>query len=174
MGLGDHPKTFLLKALCCQSTPSPLKVRGWVGGGWWPRAFYCQHWDWRVSILDSRFSILYSPFYSQVPSPSPSRLTILSDHLHTALLLVPLMSWERWLRNTPSAELYLNRNHYFDVRPFGLNLSSIFFSIFYAGSHSHSKVIKGFEELTLVGVGAKNTSSCLFTKLSTRFLLDLS
>ena len=33
MGLGDHPKTFLLKALCCQSPPSPLKVRG-GGGGW--------------------------------------------------------------------------------------------------------------------------------------------
>ena len=31
MGFGDHPKTFLLKALCCQSAPSPLKV---VGGGW--------------------------------------------------------------------------------------------------------------------------------------------
>ena len=30
MGLGDHPKTFLQKALCCQSTPSLLKV----GGGW--------------------------------------------------------------------------------------------------------------------------------------------
>ena len=31
MGLGDHPKTFLLKALCCQATPSWLKVGGW----WW-------------------------------------------------------------------------------------------------------------------------------------------
>ena len=30
MGLGDHPETFLLKALCCQSAPSWLKV----GGGW--------------------------------------------------------------------------------------------------------------------------------------------
>ena len=59
--------------------------------------FYCQHWDWVVSILDSPFSILFlgsrsqvpgprsqvpsprsqvpSP-KSQVPSPSPSRLTI--------------------------------------------------------------------------------------------------
>ena len=33
MGLGDHPKTFLLKALCCQSAPSPLKVVGGGGGG---------------------------------------------------------------------------------------------------------------------------------------------
>ena len=35
MGLGDHPKTFLLKALSCQSAPSWLKVMGgcwWVGG----------------------------------------------------------------------------------------------------------------------------------------------
>ena len=29
MGKGDHPNTFLLKALCCQSAPSWLKVRGW-------------------------------------------------------------------------------------------------------------------------------------------------
>ena len=35
-------------------------------------------------------------------------------HLHTALLLVPLMSWERWLRKTPSAELYLNRKHWLE------------------------------------------------------------
>ena len=32
MGLGDHPETFLLKALCCQSPPSWLKV---MGGWWW-------------------------------------------------------------------------------------------------------------------------------------------
>ncbi len=31
MGLGDHPETFLLKALCCQSSPSGSKVVG----GWW-------------------------------------------------------------------------------------------------------------------------------------------
>ena len=29
MGLGDHPKTFLLKALCCQPPPWWLKVRRW-------------------------------------------------------------------------------------------------------------------------------------------------
>ena len=33
MGRGDHPKTFLLKALCCQITPSWLKVMWWVVGG---------------------------------------------------------------------------------------------------------------------------------------------
>ena len=33
MGKGDHPKTFLLKALYCQSTPSWLKVWGWVALG---------------------------------------------------------------------------------------------------------------------------------------------
>ena len=40
MGLGDHPETFLLKALCCQITPSWLKV---MGGGWWwgPPGLYC-------------------------------------------------------------------------------------------------------------------------------------
>ena len=36
MGLGDHTKTFLLKALCSQPPPSALKVMcgggGWVGG----------------------------------------------------------------------------------------------------------------------------------------------
>ena len=31
MGRGDHPKTFLLKALCCQISPSWLKAGcGWV------------------------------------------------------------------------------------------------------------------------------------------------
>ena len=35
MGLGDHPETFLLKALCSQPPPSWSKVvGGWVGGGW--------------------------------------------------------------------------------------------------------------------------------------------
>jgi len=29
MGEGDHPETYLLKAVFCQSTPSWLKVRGW-------------------------------------------------------------------------------------------------------------------------------------------------
>ena len=36
IGKGDYPKTFLLKALFSQSTPSWLKVGGWwwwVGGG---------------------------------------------------------------------------------------------------------------------------------------------
>ena len=37
MGLGEHPETYLLKALCCQTSPSWLKVMG----GWWPRALYC-------------------------------------------------------------------------------------------------------------------------------------
>ena len=73
MGQGDHPKTFQLKALCCQDTPSWLKV---VGG---------RRWRWVVAneILLSALglgvlSILYFLFYSQVPvpSPSPSRLTI--------------------------------------------------------------------------------------------------
>ena len=62
MGLGDHPKTFLLKALCCRATPSWLKVVGWVVGG--PGHFTVS--TGTVSILDSRFP---------VPSPSPSRLT---------------------------------------------------------------------------------------------------
>ena len=35
MGRGDHPKTFLLKALCCQSTPSWLKVVGWSSRVCW-------------------------------------------------------------------------------------------------------------------------------------------
>ena len=67
MGLGDHPKTFLLKALCCQCPPSWVKVVGGGGGGGWVMRLYCQHWD----CFDSRFSIP-----SPSPSPSPSRLTI--------------------------------------------------------------------------------------------------
>ena len=38
VGRGDHPKTFLLKALFCQSTPSWLKVRG----GWSSRVCWCE------------------------------------------------------------------------------------------------------------------------------------
>ena len=33
MGRGDHPETFLLKALCCHIPPSWLKVGGGVWGG---------------------------------------------------------------------------------------------------------------------------------------------
>ena len=65
MGLGDHPETFLLKALCCQSAPSSPKVVGWWVGGGWVMRFYCQHWD----CFDSRFSIFDSQ--SQVPVPVP-------------------------------------------------------------------------------------------------------
>ena len=38
LGRGDHPETFLLKALFCQSTPSWLKVRG----GWSSRVCWCE------------------------------------------------------------------------------------------------------------------------------------
>ena len=61
MGLGDHPETFLLKALCCNLSPSPLKVGGgWVGGG--PGHFTVS--TGTVSILDSRFPV---PFPVPVP-----------------------------------------------------------------------------------------------------------
>ena len=70
MGLGDHPKTSLLKALFRQSTPSWLKVRGGGGWWWWPRAFYCHLLGLGVvSILDSRFLVLDSIPGSQVPGP---------------------------------------------------------------------------------------------------------
>ena len=79
MCLGDHPKTFLQKTLCCQTPPWCLKVGGWVvvkrAGGY---VVMCRrlcgggpgHYTvstGTVSILDSRFP---------VPCPSPSRLTI--------------------------------------------------------------------------------------------------
>ena len=43
MGKGDHPKTYLLKALCCQGPSSWLKVRGWMAQPaiWWPPGLYC-------------------------------------------------------------------------------------------------------------------------------------
>ena len=50
MGLGDHPKTFLLKALFRQSTPSWLKVGGGGGGGG-PGHFTVS--TGTVSLLDS-------------------------------------------------------------------------------------------------------------------------
>ena len=52
--------TFLLKALFCQSTPSPLKVGGGGGGG--PGDFIAS---------TGTGGTLYSLFYSQVPGPSP-------------------------------------------------------------------------------------------------------
>ena len=73
MGLGDHPKTFLQKALFRQSTPSWLKVMGGGGGGG-PRDFtVCSgtggSFDSRFLILGSGFSILFPGPKSQVPSP---------------------------------------------------------------------------------------------------------
>ena len=63
IGLGDHPKTFLLKALCCQSAPSSLlKVRG---GGWLVVACEILLSALGLGVV----SILYSLFYSQVPGP---------------------------------------------------------------------------------------------------------
>ena len=56
MGLGDHPETFLLKALCCQSAPSWLKVIG----GWSGPCDYCVSQvliigDWGLGIgLDNK------------------------------------------------------------------------------------------------------------------------
>ena len=51
MGRGDHPKTFFLLALFCQSTPSLLIVEGgwwWVGGPWDVRLsdYTFISWDW--------------------------------------------------------------------------------------------------------------------------------
>ena len=57
MGLGDHPETFLLKALCCQSAPSWLKVM--CGGGGWVACEILLS-ALGLGILDSRFSILFS------------------------------------------------------------------------------------------------------------------
>ena len=100
MGLGDHPKTYLLKALCCESTPSWLKVVWWWWW-WWPRALYCHllglgigelsifHSHFPISIFPFPFPIPNSPSPSQSPvpnprprpSPSPSRLTISNKHI---------------------------------------------------------------------------------------------
>ena len=70
MGRGDHPETYLLKALFCQSTPSWLKVVGW----WW--------W-WVVAheiILSSTGSWEYSLFHIPIPnSQFPILQHILAD-----------------------------------------------------------------------------------------------
>ncbi len=77
MGRGDHPETFLLKALCCQITASWLKVRG-GGGGWWPRALYCHLLGLGIGVLSiSLFPISIFPFpipnsHLQFPSPVPN------------------------------------------------------------------------------------------------------
>ena len=55
MGRGGHPKTILLNALFCQSTPSWLKVGG--GGGWWWVA--CE-------IILSSLSLSLSPLVLQL------------------------------------------------------------------------------------------------------------
>ena len=44
LGRGDNSKTVLMFGFCCQSSPSGLKVRGWVVVGGWLVAysFLCQ------------------------------------------------------------------------------------------------------------------------------------
>ena len=59
MGKGDHPKTFLLKALCCQSAPSWVRVVGW----WW--------WVAHEIILSSPGSGVTFQFLFPIPNPSP-------------------------------------------------------------------------------------------------------
>ena len=46
MGQGDHPETFLLKALCSQESPSWLKVMGGGGGGGGPGHYTVISRDW--------------------------------------------------------------------------------------------------------------------------------
>ena len=55
MGLGDHPETFLLKALCSQGSPSWVKV---IGG--WVVAPGILLSALGLGSLDSQFSILFS------------------------------------------------------------------------------------------------------------------
>ena len=54
MDRGDHPKTFLLKALSCQGSPSWLKVRGWVVVVVAPGILLSALGLFRFSILDSQ------------------------------------------------------------------------------------------------------------------------
>ena len=75
MGIGDHPKTFLVRALFCQSTPSWLKDMGGnvqAAMWWWPVRLYCQ-------LLG-----LGVPIPIPIPSPSPSRLTIVYNLIEYA------------------------------------------------------------------------------------------
>ena len=60
--------SYLLKALCCQSTPSWLKVLGWWK--WWPMRLYCH----LLGLVPFPF-----PFPRPRPSPSPIRLTVLKQ-----------------------------------------------------------------------------------------------
>ena len=46
----DHPETCLLKALCCQSAPSWLKL-GMVVVGGWPVRLYCHLLGLGVGLL---------------------------------------------------------------------------------------------------------------------------
>ena len=60
MSQGGHSEPLLLLALFYQSTPSCLKVRGWVGWGgvgWWPMWLLCQpksfcSWLWDFGLWD--------------------------------------------------------------------------------------------------------------------------
>ena len=78
MGLGDHPETFLLKALCCQIAPSWVKVMGWVVAP-----------DILLSSPGTG-GILYSQLYSQVPVPVALQFEHLpfdiADHVQVRVL----------------------------------------------------------------------------------------
>ena len=69
MGLGDHPETFLLKALCCQRPPSWLKVMWWWVGGGGPGHYTVISWAGNRGTFYFPFSIFH--FLFSIPGPGP-------------------------------------------------------------------------------------------------------
>ena len=94
MGLGDHPKTFLLKALCCQPPPSWVKVGGWVvetcrwlcgdvqaAMQWWPIRLCCH--------LQGLGVLSISQSHCPFPIPVPYRSKIKQFFVSVRIILCP-------------------------------------------------------------------------------------
>ena len=112
MGQGDHPKTFLLKALCCQAAPSWLKVGWWSVGGW-PQAFYCHLLGLGYSLFPiSQVPVPSPKSQSQLPVPIFSNLIWIWDYYSIMGLTLPTVSlvfhWNPVWRGVSSASFEMN------------------------------------------------------------------
>ena len=124
MGRGDHPKTFLLEAFFCKSTPSWLKVTGWAVVVGWPPGLY--------------FHLLGLGVLS-ISIPSPSRLTTTAQNM--SLLSQDWLTGFLWCLSNCSGNIF--HTHILDIWTFPRAHSSVGGASLYVwtqGSISHRRI----------------------------------